>query len=134
LEPVETCIPIVTDVDVVTARQKGREIAAAHGFSATDQTLIATAISEVARNIVSYAGRGEIALSPIDEHGRQGILVVARDSGPGISDIALAMRDGFSTANSLGAGLPGAKRLMDEFEIMSTVGVGTTVTMRKWAR
>jgi serine/threonine-protein kinase RsbT len=131
---VETRVPIATDVDVVMARQKGREIAAAHGFSATDQTLIATAISEVARNIVSYAGRGEIALAAIEDQGRQGILVVARDEGPGIANIEIAMRDGFSTANSLGVGLPGAKRLMDEFEIVSNAGMGTTVTMRKWVR
>ena len=133
-DPVELRVPIATDTDVVTARQRGREIAAAHGFSATDQTLIATAISEVARNIVSYAGKGEIALSAIDDHGRIGILVVATDKGPGIANIELAMRDGFSTANSLGMGLPGAKRLMDDFELTSTSGVGTTVRMRKWVR
>jgi serine/threonine-protein kinase RsbT len=131
---VEALVPILTDVDVVAARQKGREIAATNGFSGTDQTLIATAISEVARNIVSYAGRGEIAVSAIEDRGRRGILVVARDTGPGIPDVALAMRDGYSTANSLGLGLPGAKRLMDEFELASTPGTGTTVTMRKWVR
>lgn len=132
----ETRIPIATDFDVVTARQRGREMAAAGGFSGTDQTLIATAISEVARNIVSYAGAGEIALSAIvDEgRGRRGILVIARDEGPGIADIALAMRDGYSTAKSLGLGLPGAKRLMDEFEVKSALGAGTTVTMKKWTR
>ena len=130
----EVRVPIAGDLDVVTARQKGREIAAAHGFSGTDQTLIATAISEVARNIVSYAGQGEIALSAIVDGGRRGVLVVARDAGPGIPDVALAMRDGFSTGKSLGLGLPGAKRLMDDFELASKPGVGTTVTMRKWAR
>jgi serine/threonine-protein kinase RsbT len=130
----EARIPISTDVDVVAARQKGREIAAASGFSATDQTLIATAISEVARNIVSYAGHGEIVLSVIVNDDRCGILVIARDQGPGISDVALAMRDGYSTANSLGMGLPGSKRLMDEFELASTPGAGTTVTMKKWVR
>jgi serine/threonine-protein kinase RsbT len=130
----EACVPITTDVDVVVARQKGREIAAAHGFSGTDQTLIATAISELARNIVSYAGRGEITLSAIEDGGRRGILVVARDDGPGIPDIPLAMSDGYSTAKSLGLGLPGTKRLMDEFELASTPGVGTTVTLRKWVR
>jgi serine/threonine-protein kinase RsbT len=130
----EARVPISTDVDVVAARQKGREIAAANGFSATDQTLIATAISEVARNIVSYAGHGEIVLSVIVNDGRCGILVIARDQGPGISDVALAMRDGYSTANSLGMGLPGSKRLMDEFDLASTPGEGTTVTMKKWLR
>src|SRR4051794_4148443 len=93
----EVCVPITTDVDVVVARQKGREIAAGHGFSATEQTLIATAISELARNIVSYAERGEITLSAIEDAGRRGILVVARDEGPGIPNIPLAMSDGYST-------------------------------------
>jgi serine/threonine-protein kinase RsbT len=130
----EARVPISTDVDVVAARQKGREIAAANGFSATDQTLIATAISEVARNIVSYAGHGEIVVSAVMNEGRTGILVIARDHGPGISDTALAMRDGYSTGNSLGMGLPGSKRIMDEFELASTPGAGTTVTMKKWIR
>jgi serine/threonine-protein kinase RsbT len=130
----EARVPISTDVDVVAARQKGREIAAANGFSATDQTLIATAISEIARNIVSYAGHGEIVLTGIESEGRTGILVIARDQGPGIADVALAMRDGYSTGNSLGMGLPGSKRLMDEFELASTLGAGTTVTMKKWVR
>src|SRR4051794_1665116 len=132
----EARIPIAADADVVAARQKGREMAAAGGFSGTDQTLIATAISEVARNIVSYAGKGEISLSAIidEDRGRRGILVIARDDGPGIADTALAMRDGYSTAKSLGLGLPGAKRLMDEFELRSALGAGTTVTMRKWMR
>jgi serine/threonine-protein kinase RsbT len=134
--PAEARVPIATDLDVVTARQKGREMAAAGGFSSTDQTLIATAISEVARNIVNYAGAGEISLSAIVDaaRGRRGLLVIARDAGPGIADTALAMRDGYSTANSLGLGLPGAKRLMDEFELTSRPGAGTTVTMRKWTR
>ena len=117
---------------MVKARQKGRELAAALGFSSTDQTLIATAISELARNIVSYAGRGTIGLSRIEAAGRTGIMIVAHDDGPGIADIQLAMRDGYSTGNSLGVGLPGARRLVDELEVQSTVGVGTTVTLRKW--
>jgi serine/threonine-protein kinase RsbT len=134
--PAEARVPIATDLDVVTARQKGREMAVAGGFSTTDQTLIATAISEVARNIVNYAGAGEISLSAIvdADRGRRGLLVIARDAGPGIADTTLAMRDGYSTANSLGLGLPGAKRLMDEFELTSRLGAGTTVTMRKWTR
>jgi serine/threonine-protein kinase RsbT len=122
------------DADVVAARQLGREIATKVGFKGSDLTLIATAISEIARNIVSFAERGEIALSGIAVGGRRGILVVAQDKGPGIADIDQAMRDGFSTGKSLGLGLPGARRLMDEFEIASKVGVGTTVTMRKWLR
>jgi serine/threonine-protein kinase RsbT len=122
------------DGDVVAARQKGRELAAHVGFSGSDLTIIATAISEIARNIVVYAERGEVTLAPLAESGRRGILVVAKDSGPGIPNIEQAMRDGFSTSKSLGLGLPGARRLMDEFEVSSQVGVGTTVTMRKWVR
>jgi serine/threonine-protein kinase RsbT len=127
-------IPIERDVDVVTARQRGRELAAARGLSSTDQTLVATAISEVARNILTYAGTGEILLSPIDEGPRIGLLVVARDTGPGIANPDLAMKDGYSTAKSLGLGLPGAKRLMDDFELDSSPGKGTTITMKKWRR
>jgi serine/threonine-protein kinase RsbT len=127
-------IPVARDGDVVNARQTGRELAARIGFRGTDLTLIATAISEVARNIVLYAGRGEIAVSVTEADGRCGIQVVARDDGPGIPDIELAMRDGYSTGKSLGLGLSGARRLMDQFEIVSEVGVGTTITMSKWAR
>jgi serine/threonine-protein kinase RsbT len=131
---VEVTVPIEHESDIVTARQKGRELAAASGFSSTDQTMIALAISEIARNIVTYAQRGKITLGRLDDGGRRGVLVVARDDGPGIPDIELAMRDGYSTAKSLGVGLPGATRVMDEFELVSVVGQGTTVTMRKWLR
>lgn len=127
-------VPIVREVDIVTARQRGRELANANGFSTTEQTLIATAISELARNIVSYAGRGEIVLEALRQHGRPGLLVVAHDDGPGIENLELAMRDGYSTANSLGMGLPGAKRLMDEFDLKSRPGEGTTIRMKKWVR
>ena len=127
-------IPIQHEGDIVAARQRGREIAASVGFSSTDQTLIATAISEVARNIVVYAKRGEIQLEPIEEGHRRGILVIARDQGPGIADTALAMRDGYSTAKSLGLGLPGARRLVDEFDIETAPAAGTTVTLVKWSR
>ncbi len=130
----DACVRIEQEADIVLARQKGRELAAASGLSRTDQTLVATAISEVARNIVVYARRGEVLLSRLEERGRRGVLVVARDDGPGIPDPDLAMRDGFSSGNSLGMGLPGAKRLMDDFELSSTVGKGTTVTMKKWVR
>ena len=106
--PDDTCIAIERDVDIVTARQRGRELAAATGFSSTDQTMIALAISEIARNIISYAQRGKVILSPLAEAGRRGILIVACDGGPGIPDIELAMQDGYSTAKSLGVGLPGA--------------------------
>lgn len=127
-------VAIHRETDIVTARQRGRELAAAIGFRSTDQTIIALAISEIARNIVSYAQRGGISLSRLDETGRHGILIVAKDDGPGIPDIELAMRDGYSTAKSLGVGLPGAKRVMDEFDLASAVGKGTTVTMKKWLR
>jgi serine/threonine-protein kinase RsbT len=130
----EARVAIEGEADIVTARQKGRELAAARGLSRTEQTLVATAISEVARNIVVYARRGEVLIAPAEERGRHGVLVVARDEGPGIANPELAMRDGYSTGNSLGMGLPGAKRLMDEFELSTAVGKGTTVTMKKWAR
>jgi serine/threonine-protein kinase RsbT len=130
----KTVVPINLEVDIVSARQQGRALAVEVGFSGGDLTLIATAISEIARNIVVYAKRGEILLSPIQDGARRGILVVARDQGPGIPDVAQAMQDGYSTGKSLGLGLPGAKRIMDDFEIVSEVGKGTTVTMRKWMR
>lgn len=128
----ETRIPIYSESDIITARQIGRALADEAGFSGSDLTVVATAISEVARNIVKYARSGEIFLSVIQENERQGLLIVARDEGPGIADVALAMQDGYSTSNSLGLGLPGARRLMDEFEIESAVGKGTVVTMKKW--
>ena len=127
-------VAIEREADIVIARQVGRRLAAQLGFSMTDQTLIATAISEVARNIVVYAGKGEVVIGECTQQGRSGICVVARDQGPGIRDVALAMRDGYSTKNSLGLGLPGAKRLMDDFELASEPGVGTLVTMKKWRR
>jgi RNA polymerase sigma factor (sigma-70 family) len=128
----ETRIPVSSDADVVTARQKGRETAARAGFSATELTLVATAISEIARNIVKFARRGELTIALVTDDGRSGVTIVARDSGPGIPDVGRALRDGYSTYRGLGLGLGGARRLMDEFEIVSEVGVGTTVTMTKW--
>ena len=127
-------VPIEHEGDIVSARQKGRQLAGAIGFASTDQTIIALAISEIARNILSYAKRGRVTLGRAESEGRKGIVVVASDDGPGIADIELAMRDGYSTAKSLGVGLPGAKRVMDEFEIVSALGQGTTVTMKKWLR
>jgi serine/threonine-protein kinase RsbT len=129
-----TSVLIESESDIVAARQKGRELCAELGFNNTDRTLVATAISEVARNIVRYAQRGEIVLDRAEARGRVGIEVIARDSGPGIADVELAMRDGYSTGRSLGLGLPGAKRLMDDFELVSSASGGTTITMRKWAR
>jgi serine/threonine-protein kinase RsbT len=130
--PDEMRVAIATDTDVVTARQITRQMANEMGFSSTDVVAIATAVSELGRNIVSYADHGEIILSPARLGGRRGITVVARDRGRGIPDISLAMQDGYSTAQSLGLGLPGTKRLMDTFDIVSEVGKGTTVTTTKW--
>ncbi len=128
----EIRVAITSDQDIVAARQSGRALAAELGFSATDSTLIATAISELARNIVSYARKGEITVKTIHGPSRQGILVIASDDGPGIPDVLQAMRDGFSTSGSLGLGLPGVRRLMDEFQIASQPGRGTIVTVKKW--
>ena len=128
----ETRVAINSDQDIVSARQKGRAMAIELGFSSGDATLIATAISELARNIVSYARNGQITLKGVQGSSRVGILVIASDDGPGILDIRQALRDGFSTSGSLGLGLPGVRRLMDEFEINSQPSMGTTVTVKKW--
>lgn len=114
------------------ARQRGRELATEIGFGSSDLALIATAISELARNIVLYAQKGEVVLSLIEDGGRKGIAVVAQDEGPGIPEIERAMQAGYSTSRSLGLGLPGVKRLMDDFHIVSEMGRGTTVTVRRW--
>jgi serine/threonine-protein kinase RsbT len=128
----ETQLRIGSEHDILNARHHGRELAARSGFSGSDLTVVATAISELARNILEYAGDGEIVLRVVDQGSRRGIVVIAIDHGPGIPDVALAMQDGYSTGNSLGLGLPGARRLMDEFEIVSEPERGTTVTMSKW--
>ena len=128
----EIVVPINSNSDIVSARQKGRELANAMAFTSTDATLITTAISELARNIVSYAKHGEIIIRQIRLGEKVGITVVARDNGPGIANVSQAMQDGFSTSGSLGLGLPGVQRLMDEFEIISGEKIGTTVTIRKW--
>jgi serine/threonine-protein kinase RsbT len=128
----EATIGIASSGDILSARQKGRELARRIGFSSAEATLIATVISELARNIVLYANRGEIRIRRAESAGRAGIVVVARDDGPGIHDVRQALCVGFSTSGGLGLGLPGAKRLMDEFEITSEVGIGTTVTVKKW--
>jgi RNA polymerase sigma factor (sigma-70 family) len=130
----EVRIPIRGDADVVTARKQGRELAARAGFSATELTVIATAISEIARNIVMFARHGEIVVSLVGENSHEGVTVVARDAGPGIPDLERALQDGYSGYGGMGLGLPGSRRLMDEFEISSEVDKGTTVTMTKWRR
>ena len=130
----ERRIPINQQSDIVTARRESRSVAVELGFSSAEHAVIATAISEIARNIVLYAKRGEIVLDPIEKEQRIGIRITASDSGPGIPDIELAMRDGYSTSKGLGLGLPGARRLMDEFVLVSQVGKGTRISMTKWRR
>ena len=127
-------VPIRSDSDILIARGRGRALAGRLGFHSGDLALIATTISELARNILSYAGTGEIAVEAIGDSHRPGILVIARDKGPGISDVRRALQDGYSTSGGLGLGLPGVRRLMDEFDITSEAGLGTTVTVRKWKR
>jgi serine/threonine-protein kinase RsbT len=128
----EVRVVLRTDADLVNARAKGRAMAEELGFPRPDPTLIATAISEVARNIVRHVGRGEIILRPLQEANRYGLAVIARDDGPGIRDVEAALRDDYSGMGGLGLGLPGARRLMDEFDIESSADSGTTVTMTKW--
>jgi RNA polymerase sigma factor (sigma-70 family) len=123
-------VAVAVDSDVVTARQRAREVAAELGFGPTDQTLVATAVSELARNVVKFADHGEVVIGPAA--GRHGITVVVRDSGPGIPDVDAALRDGFSTYSGLGLGLPGTVRLVDDLRIETEPGVGTTVTATKW--
>lgn len=128
----EKSVAIASEADIVEARQQGRALASRLGFSATDATLVATVISELARNIVLYAKRGAIVLRPLEENGLRGILVVARDEGLGIADVQRVMMGGYSTSGGLGLGLCGVRRLVDEFDIVSCVGRGTTVTLKKW--
>jgi len=130
----EIRIQVDSDADIVVARQRGRDLAVRMGFSPGNATLIATAISELARNILLYAGVGEIGLGREDEDGRHGLVVVARDQGPGIPDVRQALEEGYSTMRRLGLGLPGVKRLMDEFSIDTGPSTGTTVVVKKWAR
>lgn len=129
----EVRIPISGDADVVRARQAARELASRAGLSATDLTVLATAVSEVTRNIVRFAGEGEVVVELVDAP-RRGIRVTALDSGPGIEDVQEALRDGYSTCDGLGLGLPGARRLMDEFAVVSETGRGSTVIMTKWCQ
>ncbi len=125
-------MPIQSDKDILGARQEGRALASLLGFSSTDATLVATAISELARNIVRYAKHGEIVLGLVRDGGRPGIVVVARDEGPGIPDVPRALAGGRSTSGGLGLGLPAVRKVMDELHIASEVGKGTTVVAKKW--
>lgn len=128
----EVRVAIRTDADLVAARAEGRAMAQRLGFSRPDPTLIATAISEIARNIVVHAGHGEIVLTPVEDRDRYGLEVVATDGGPGIRDVESAVQDDYSARGGLGLGLPGARRLMDDFRLESDADTGTTVTMTKW--
>jgi serine/threonine-protein kinase RsbT len=123
---------ISSDMDVVVARQEGRTLAEKLGFSKIDATLVATAISEVARNVIQYVGEGEVVITPLMPHGRVGICIVIRDAGPGIPSVDLALQDQHPSSGRGGLGLPGARRLMNEFDIESQEGQGTTITMVKW--
>jgi serine/threonine-protein kinase RsbT len=128
----EIRVPVESDTDIVAARQKGRALAVRLGFSSSEATMVATAISELARNIVLYALRGEMLFGR-ESKGEKSILVItARDEGEGIADVRQAMQDGYSSTGRLGVGLPGVKRLMDELEISSVVGRGTVVVVKKW--
>lgn len=118
--------------DIVAARKAGHQLALDLGFSLTDVTMIATAISEIARNITSYAGRGAIRVTVGDREGRKALVVRAEDEGPGIANVERAMEDGYSTGRGLGMGLPGARRLMDRLIVESAIGRGTVVEMWKW--
>lgn len=127
-------MPLRSDIDVLKARQYGKELASHLHFSNSERTIIATAISEIARNTVLYAHDGRMSLKLIQQGQKRGMLIVTEDHGPGIPDLSLAMQDGYTTSRGLGIGLPGAKRLMDEFDIVSEVGKGTTIVMKKWER
>jgi serine/threonine-protein kinase RsbT len=128
----EVRVSIDSDADLVAARAEARAMAERLGFPRPDPTLIATAISEVARNIVVHVGSGEIVLRPFQDSDRYGLVVIASDEGPGIRDLEAALRDEYSGRGGLGLGLPGARRLMDDFEVVSDTDTGTVVTMRKW--
>jgi serine/threonine-protein kinase RsbT len=127
-------VSITTDADIMAAREYGRTLASHFAFTGTEITLVTTAISELARNIVLYAKRGEIVLSPLEDGAAKGIRVIARDQGPGIANLQQALNGGYSTRGGLGLGLSGTKRFVDEFEIESAAGVGTTVTVTLWSR
>lgn len=133
VEQLQARVSIREDVDVVMARTCGRTLARQEGFPETTTEALATAISEIAQNIIVHAGTGEILLGVVNERGRRKLVVLGRDCGPGIPDVDRAMQDGYSTAKGLGLGLSSARRFMDEFDLVSTVGRGTTVTMTKWA-
>lgn len=129
-----TSVQIASEEDILLARRLGRELVSQANFTALDSTLIVTAISELARNILQHAGQGTIMIGIVRQEDNIGVIVVAQDSGPGIHDVKMALRDGFSTSGSLGLGLPGVRRIADEFDVVSHPNLGTTVTAKIWAR
>lgn len=131
-EPAELNLTIATDLDVLKARQCADRISCRLRFTSGARAMIAIVISEIARNTVLYAHKGRLSLRLISDGNRRGILIRMQDEGPGIPDLARAMQDGYTTSQGLGIGLPSAKRLMDEFDIISEVGKGTTIVMKKW--
>ncbi|WP_163102431.1 anti-sigma regulatory factor [Peribacillus alkalitolerans] len=130
----QSCVKIINEWDIVAARQLGRNVAKELGFGTVDQARVTTAISELARNIYLYAGQGKVCIEKVYNNGKAGMKILATDEGPGIQDIRKVMEDGYTTSGGLGAGLPGVKRLMDEFSIDSTPGVGTDIRATKWLR
>ena len=131
---IKSCVKIRKEWDIVSARQMGREMAKELGFGTVDQARIATAISELARNIYLYAEEGQIDYEVINEVNKRGLKIIAKDNGPGIEDLGRVMEDGYSTSGGLGAGLPVVKRLMNHFDLQSNPGEGTSVTAIKWVR
>lgn len=132
--PSETAVTVEIgrEVDVTRARREGRALGRQLGFSASDLVIVPAAISELAGNILRYAGHGELRIAAVRDGGRTGIEVVAADAGPGIADVSLAMQDGYSSSGGLGLGLPGVRRLVDDFEIRTTPGEGTVIRIIKW--
>ncbi|HVZ72074.1 MAG TPA: anti-sigma regulatory factor [Polyangia bacterium] len=125
-------VDVRDDSDLVVARRLVRQLGAAEKLSTAAIEALATAVTELGRNIVVHAGSGTLLFGTATDGVRRGVSVIARDAGPGIDDVARAMRDGYSSGDGLGLGLPSARRLVDEFEIASTLGAGTTVTVTKW--
>ena len=130
----QSCVKILNEWDIVAVRQLGRNVAKELGFGTVDQARITTAISELARNIFLYAGQGEVCIEKEYIDGKSGLKIIAKDQWSGIADIRRVMEDGYTTSGGLGAGLPGVKRLMDEFDIQSKVDEGTEITVVKWLR
>jgi serine/threonine-protein kinase RsbT len=128
----EALLPVANETDALSARDRGRELAVSVGLSPTDSASVAAAVSELVRNLITYATRGEVILRTLENERARGVEVIVIDEGPGIVDIEQALQERFSTSGGLGLGLPGVRRLMDEVQIASRLGRGTTVAIRKW--